>query len=66
MQQPRHRLSEIKQIRNGHERGDITDDCILPAVISVGGKPRVVLPDDQLYPHYPDELNPVEVDDADR
>ena len=29
--------------------------CKLPAVISVGGKPRVVMPGDQLYPDYEGE-----------
>lgn len=30
-------------------------DCKRPAIISVNGKPRVVMPDDQLYPDYEDD-----------
>ena len=30
-------------------------DCKRPAIISVKGKPRIVMPDDQLYPDYEDD-----------
>ena len=44
------RPSQALQLR----QGEAGVSCNLPAVVSVSGKPTIVMPDDQLYPQYDD------------